>query len=121
MFNFFKKTDQSDGDDNSKKEKLASIEFYIQDPDDPKPRVSINIDDYDEDSVNSLCKIVNVLADDTLVLETYNIIQTFLLQEEREDILLKVLTNISQQKTIKSKFKNADRSSEPYIKPSELK
>jgi hypothetical protein len=118
MFNFFKKTDQSDDD---AKEKLASIEFYIEDPNDLKPRVSINIDDYDDKSVDSLCKIVNILADDSLVLETYNIIQTFLLKEDREDILLKVLTNISQQKTIKNKFKSADKSSEPYIKPSELK
>ena len=119
MFNFFKKTDQSD--DGVKKDKLASIEFYIEDPNDLKPRVSINIDDYNDESVDSLCKIVNILADDSLVVETYNIIQSFLLQEDREDVLLKVLTNISQQKTIKNKFKSADKSSEPYIKPSELK
>lgn len=120
MFNFFKKTDEQEGQESEKKDKLASIEFYIDDKSDIKPRVSINIDDYDEDSIDSLCKIVNVLADDTLVLETYNIIQGFLLEQNREDVLVRVITNITQAKAVKAKMKHVDKS-EPYIKPSELK
>lgn len=120
MFNFFKRIPKADVKEEETIQKKASIEFYVENENDTRPKVTINIDDYDDASINALCNIVNVLAEDSLVVETYNIIQNFLLQENRHDVLMKVLLLISQTKTINSKFHKSAQNNEPYIKPSEL-
>lgn len=113
MFNFFKKK-QIEPEDIE----LASIKIYISEKT-KEPRITIDIEEYDEPSLNALAKLVNLLTEDSLVIETINIIKNFCIESKQEEVLLFLLSQIHNTQYIK-KMEEEQKNSKPCIKPSEL-
>ena len=113
MFNFFKKK-QAEPEEIE----LASIKIHIGE-NSQEPRIAINLEEYDDKSLNSLAKLVNLLTEDSLVIETINIIKNFCMESNQEEVLLFLLSQIHNTQYIK-KMEEEQKSSKPCIKPSEL-
>lgn len=119
LFNFFKKKP-----DNKKipesNEILAKIS-YIVFKDSDSTIVDVELEDYSDESIESLCYIIDTLAEDRAMLETMNIVKNALVEEGREDCLIKIFNLIN--KNTKAKIINGNKDSkadEPCIKPSEV-
>jgi len=117
MFNIFKKTKE----DQPEKVELASVKFYITNTQEP-PRVSINIDNYNDESINSLCCIVSLLSEDYLTVETLSIIKDYMIENEKDDIFTSIVQKLGEMEVFKKGFKNKENKimTEPCIKPSDL-
>jgi hypothetical protein len=118
MFNLFQNKQE-------KKEEIeyASVKFYITEPGKP-PRVSVNIEDYGEESINSLCCIVSLLGEDFVTVETINVIKNFLLETDQETTFVSIAQKLGEMEAFKMQFKKSKKhinnAVEPCIKPSEL-
>ena len=84
-----------------------------------EPRIAINLEEYDEVSLNALAKLVNLLTEDSLVVETINIIKNFCMESKQEEVLLFLLSQIHNTQYLK-KMEEEQKNSKPCIKPSEL-
>ena len=116
MFNFFKKKRQQEIIPEDIE--LASIKIYIGE-NTQEPRIAINLEEYDKISVNALAKLVNLLTEDALVLETINIIKNFCIEEGQEEILLYLLSQVHNTQYLK-KLEEEQANNHPCIKPSDL-
>jgi hypothetical protein len=115
LFNFFKKRVESEENDVS-----ASITYCIK-KGQTSPILNIELNDYDELSASSLCKLLDTLGSDSCYIETVEMIKNVLIQDHQETLLIKILTHISSNS--KNKLINAydeKRGSEPCIKPSDM-
>lgn len=118
MFNFFKKpvAVETSKIDNS----LASISYKASE--NGSIIIDISLKDYEQDSILGLCRILDTLSSEGFYLETMNMIQQALLQDNNEDILLQVITHVGSKariKIINDHNKEMDRD-EPCIKPSDM-
>lgn len=118
MFNLFQSKEE-------KKEEIeyASVKFYITEPGEP-PKVSVNIEDYGEESINSLCCIVSLLGEDFVTVETISVIKNFLLQTDQEKTFISIAQKLGEMEAFKMQLKqnksHIKQKLEPCIKPSEL-
>jgi len=120
MFNIFKRNKEETEVEQEKE--LASVKFYITNVQDP-PRVSINIDSYDNECINSLCCIVSLLSEEYLTVETINIIKQYMIENDKSDIFSSIALKLGEMEAFKKEFKSTPESShitEPCIKPSDL-
>lgn len=123
MFNFFnRKTQQEAPEVQNKNKVLASISYIVDESD--KVIVDISMNDYDDQSMDSLLKILDTLSKDKCYLETINIIKNSLLKDNQEIWLLKLVEHVAKQSQEKnSKLTNYYENiinSQPCIKPSEM-
>lgn len=120
MFNIFQSKEQKD---KEKEVEYASVKFYITNPGEP-PKVSVSIEDYDEESINSLCCIVSLLGEDFVTVETINVIKNFLMETDQEKTFVSIAQKLGEMEAfkmqLKSNRKHIKNSVEPCIKPSEL-
>ena len=116
MFNFFKKKQQEEI--IPEEIELASIKIYIGEKS-GEPRIAINLEEYDKNSINALAQLVNLLTEDSLVLETINIIKNFCIKEGQEEILLYLLSQVHNTQYLK-KLEEEQTNNHPCIKPSDL-
>jgi hypothetical protein len=118
FFSFFKKSPvESTEKDNSI---LASITYYV-DKNSTGPVIDIALENYDEESINALCKLIDILGEDISYIETINMIKSALIADKQEDLLLKIFTHISQQS--RNRILSAHKESikdETCIKPSDM-
>ena len=119
MFNFFKKKENNLSQDPTENtvdedEAVASVTYYIKKNLD-EARVSVNIEDFSEQSILGLSKVISVLSKKELQLETMNIIKEFFIENERPDIFIALVSQI-----VLSSDNAKDNSDTPCIKPSEL-
>lgn len=120
MFKFFKKKEQEDIIENEEEETLASIKYLVK-RDSDGPIIDIELFDYDEESINGLCLLLEVLSDDKCFIDTIGIIKSSLLSEQKHDLLIQVFSRINDK--IKSKLLSVNRNKikdEPVVKPSEM-
>lgn len=113
MFNFFRKNKQED------KSKPASITYYIDNNSDMK--IDIQLEDYEEESVNALATLLQGLSTDLIFIETVNFVKQGLVKDQREDILMRVLLPITQE--VNKKFVSVNKlvkNDKPCVKPSDL-
>jgi hypothetical protein len=119
LFNFFKK--KPDNEQVSEpNEVLAKISYIVFKGSD-STIVDVELEDYSDESIESLSYIIDTLAEDRAILETMNIVKNALVEEGREDCLIKIFNLIS--KDTKTKIINGHKDSkadEPCIKPSEV-
>jgi hypothetical protein len=119
LFNFFKK--KPDNEQVSEpNEVLAKISYIVSKGSD-STIVDVELEDYSDESIESLSYIIDTLAEDRAILETMNIVKNALVEEGREDCLIKIFNLIS--KDTKAKIINGHKDSkadEPCIKPSEV-
>lgn len=118
MFNFFKKSTKSEDIENSEPEEqnYASIQFYVDEIGGPA-KVSVVLDDYTDECCDAICTILTTLTDEGTAIETFNIIRSFLEDDGRQDIVLKIAMKIGEQHKKKD---STERGDEPCIKPSDM-
>lgn len=116
MFNLFKKHKTTTTEPPTT---LAAITYYIDQDLDLK--IDINLKDYDDQSINALSIILKTLANDLFFIETVQFLKTGLSEEQREDLIVKVLMpiaiDINQKMT---KINSEVKKNKPCIKPSDL-
>jgi len=118
MFNFFNKSTKSEYAENpeSEEQNYASIQFYVDEIGGPS-KVSVVLDDYTEECCDAMCTILTTLTEEGTAIETFNIIRSFLEDDGRQDIVLKLAMKIGEQQKKKD---NTEVSDEPCIKPSDM-
>lgn len=116
MFKFFQKKPLEDKDE----ENVASISYIVK-KDAKTAYVDIELKDYEEESIAALCQLLDVLGSDLFYFDTINMVKTSLMQDNKHDILIKILTKINSK--VRAKIYNSTQessSTEPCIKPSEM-
>ena len=124
MFDFLFKKDKQEPIEPQQEEAnniLASITYHILDDENETPMIDIALSDYDSKSLNALCKILDILSQDSSYLETLEMVKNGLIKEGQEEALIKVFTHISEQagKKIMRSSKESMKD-EPCIKPSDM-
>ena len=116
MFNFFKKPAETQAKkiDNS----LASISYRAHE--NGSVIIDISLKDYEQNSIMGLCRILDSLSSDGFFLETINMVQKGLLEDNNEEILLQIITHVGQQARLKMILDNKEMEDEPCIKPSDM-
>jgi hypothetical protein len=111
MFKFFK---------SKEPEQVSKVSIsYLIDQNDT-PLIDITLKDYSEDSIKALCSLLDVLSKDSFYVSTVQMIYDTLSSNGKDDIVMKVLTHISQQDGDKiSKFVDKSKESQMCIKPSD--
>lgn len=116
MFNFFHKKI----DDTIKSDIVASITYLIK-QDKSGPIIDVQLGDDDNESIEALCSILDVLGSDMFYIDTINMIKVLLTQSHQEELLIKILTRVSddvRKKILASKERTSK--DEPCIKPSDM-
>ena len=126
MFDFlFKKnlpeTTEAPQEQEIDKDVLASITYHIVDDGYGTPMIDIGLSDYDAKSIEALCKILDILSQDSSYLETLEMVKNGLIREGQEESLIKIFTHISEQagKKIMRSSKESTKD-KPCIKPSDM-
>jgi hypothetical protein len=117
---WLKKTEQEKIDNVAKEENgIVAITFYVDK--DTVPFVDIVLEEYDENTLNSLCKLLDVLNGENCYLQVIDIIKNAMLKDGEEEKLVRILSHISQQKQSKLERYAKDKlKDEPCIKPSDM-
>lgn len=129
MFNFFKKppnepiAEENNIIANDDENVLASITYLVKK--DNVIMVDISINDYDDESMVGLLKILDKLSEDKCYVETVNIIKESLLRDEQDELALLLVGHMAKQITNNQsqKFVNTYQetlNSQPCIKPSDM-
>jgi hypothetical protein len=100
---------------------LASITYHILDDGSGTPMIDIGLSDYNSESFNALCKILDILSQDSSYLETIEMVKNGLVKEGQEEALIQIFTHISEQagKKIIRSTKESTKD-QPCIKPSDM-
>lgn len=125
MFNIFntkQKTQISEEVSKLNQEDQAQVAItYYVDKNDTIVKIDVAVEDYDQESINKLCKILDVLSNEKGYLETVYIIKDGLEKEADEEALINFLMHISKQSTktflnqVQDKVRN-----QPCIRPSDM-
>lgn len=118
MFNFFKKTTEDVNNDEN--DIIASISYVIK-RGDKKAHIDISLDDYENESIDALCSLLDILGEDGFYIDTINMIKSCLIKDGKADVLIKLLSGVESK--IQKKILNSAKErikNEPYIKPSEI-
>ncbi|NBO99252.1 MAG: hypothetical protein EBU90_03875 [Proteobacteria bacterium] len=98
---------------------LASITYYVASS--GTPMIDISLGDYETNSIEALCKLLDILSKDACYLETLEMIKSGLVKEHKEEALLKVFTHVSQQAGKKIlKVQQESIQDQPCIRPSDM-
>jgi hypothetical protein len=120
LFKLFQKNEEPQSVEPEKDEVLASISYLVY-RNSPSVSIDIEMSDYDEESASAICSMLDVLSQDLAFAETVNMIQTALISDKREDLLIKIFTHISEHSRDKIlTIKQDSKKDEPCIKPSDM-
>ena len=122
LFEFFKnKNTKPDPDYRYIDEPVsASIAYYIK-TDGSGPYINIQLEDYDDDSIASLCELLDTLAEESFYSETIEMIKSSLIKNQHEELLIKIFAHVS--KKVRDKILRAKEEAakdEPCISPSDM-
>lgn len=115
MFNFFRASKV-----NKQENDIAAAIHYVVKKRSNQALIDIELHDYDSDSIDSLCSLLEILGNDMFYVDTINMIKESLLKENREDVLIKILSKLSETLKHKLLYQNEIHKNEPCIKPSDL-
>lgn len=93
---------------------------YIVTNNSESPIVDVELQDYDDESIEALCNIIDVLSSDKSIVETVEIIKNSLVNRGKEEYLIKLFSRLGTH--AKSKIINSYKEKEydePCIKPSD--
>lgn len=112
MFQFFKKNN----DNVEQKTDIASLSYSINSENELV--LDINIEDYNDQSIEALCKLLNFIGNSASVVQTLEIIKNFFERDNQQENLIKIITSIASQPSLfASSHISEDR---PCIKPSDV-
>lgn len=120
MFDFLFGSNKKENNESNKQPNiLASITYYIADNLDPT--IDISLGDYNDKSVNALCSLLDILSKDACYLETLEMVKNGLIKDQKEEILIKIFTHISEQAGKKiHRVQKESLQDQPCIKPSDM-
>lgn len=117
LFDFFKR--KSDNIEE-KSDILASISYSIK-RDHKSPVLDIELSDFDDESTKALCSLLDTIGSSHCYLETIDMIKKCLMENQQEEILLKVIGHIaSNAKNKLATIYKEKIKEEPCIRPSEV-
>jgi hypothetical protein len=105
---------------NQEDQAQVAITYYV-DKNDTIVKIDVAVEDYDQESINKLCKILDVLSNERGYLETVYIIKDGLEKEADEEALINFLIHVGKQSTktflnqVQDKVRN-----QPCIRPSDM-
>jgi hypothetical protein len=105
---------------NQEDQAQVAITYYV-DKNDTIVKIDVAVEDYDQESINKLCKILDVLSNEKGYLETVYIIKDGLEKEADEEALINFLIHVGKQSTktflnqVQDKVRN-----QPCIRPSDM-
>jgi len=105
---------------NQEDQAQVAITYYV-DKNDTIVKIDVAVEDYDQESINKLCKILDVLSNEKGYLETVYIIKDGLEKEADEEALINFLMHVGKQSTktflnqVQDKVRN-----QPCIRPSDM-
>ena len=105
---------------NQEDKAQVAITYYV-DKNDTIVKIDVAVEDYDQESINKLCKILDVLSNERGYLETVYIIKDGLEKEADEEALINFLIHVGKQSTktflnqVQDKVRN-----QPCIRPSDM-
>lgn len=122
MFNFFKKKPiriEESVDNITSDIPLVSITYNINK--NLETSVDILMDDYGAESIDAMCKLLDTLSNDRFYIETVDMLKQGLINDDQQEVLLTILTHVSQQARYKIIQSHKDSTKdEPCIKPSDM-
>lgn len=119
LSNIFKFFGKEVAKEEIEKQPEAAITYYMMDG--QGPLIDIAMNDYDKESIESLCVLLKTLSHDTCFLETVEMIKNGFIKDGQSEVAVKVLTQIGEtasQKLIHS-YKESIKD-KPCIKPSDM-
>jgi hypothetical protein len=117
---FFKKSEVKQEEIINDSDVLASISYSIK-RDSDSPVIDIELNDYDDDSAQAMCKLLDTLSQDKCYIETVNMIKLGLIQDAQEDFLIKIFIHLgSNSKNKIVQLHQHNIKDEPCIKPSDV-
>lgn len=117
MFNFFRPKASKLSEQQIE---IAAAIHYIVKKKSNQALIDIELHDYDNDSIDSLCSLLEILGSDMFYIDTINMIKESLIKENREDVLIKILSKLSETLKHKLLYQHEIHKNEPCIKPSDL-
>jgi hypothetical protein len=118
LFDFLtsKKTKNDSNDDNS--ETLAKVSYIINKSSE-SIIVDVELSEYTDECIQSLCEIIDILSSEKSILDTVDIIKNAMVSDGKQDSLVKFFTYLDIE--TKTKLLNINtKDDEPCIKPSEV-
>lgn len=127
LSNLFSRNKQNSAETNSSTEDapaLASISYNILKDGQSTATIDISLEDYNKESIDALCKLLDILSHDNSYLETLEMVKNGLVQDGRDDVLITVFTHVSTQASKSSnrlsRGNNDKFKDQPCIKPSDM-
>tara|TARA_B100001564_G_scaffold144438_1_gene121222 strand:+ start:4094 stop:4477 length:384 start_codon:yes stop_codon:yes gene_type:complete len=124
MFDFLKKKQENDQqetnqEDESQQDVIAEITYKIGS--DNIVYIDVNVEDYDIDTVQSLCKILDILSEDYAYIQTLETLKRGFTEVGAKDALDLIYEHIGKQ--VSQKVVNNVKEfmkEQPCIKPSQM-
>lgn len=117
MFDFLKfRSKKPELDTSEDNNILASITFFVTD--DKTPLIDVSLMDYEQSSIDAMCALLNILATDQASVQAVKMIKDGLIEANQPEILLDILTKISNNLT--KNISDNNLKDKPYIKPSDM-
>lgn len=119
MFDFFKKKPTQQNENKEDQDSiLASITFFVSTKD-QIPAIDVAMEDYSDDAIIAICMLLKVVTSDQGYLEAINMIKNGLIKDNREDILIEILTTLEPDIS-KRLAEKTEKGKEPCIRPSDM-
>lgn len=119
LSNIFKFFGKEASKENIEKQPEAAITYYMMDG--QGPLIDIALNDYDSQSIDSLCVLLKTLSHDACFIETIEMIKNGFIKDGHSEVAVKILTQIGE--TASKKLINSYKESlkdKPCIKPSDM-
>jgi hypothetical protein len=124
MFDFLKKKQENNQqetnqEDEDQEDVIAAITYKIGS--DNIVYIDVNVEDYDIDTVQALCKILDILSEDYAYVQTLETLKKGLIEVEAKDALELIYEHIGKQ--MSQKIVNNVKEfmkDQPCIKPSQM-
>lgn len=121
MFNFFKSKETKPEPEPIEKDDLPLVSITYNINSNFETSVDISMEDYQADSINAMCKLLDTLSSDRFYIETVNMLKQGLISDDQQEVLLTILTHVGQQARYKIIQSHRDSTKdEPCIKPSDM-
>lgn len=80
------------------------------------PVVDVELEDYNDECIDGLCKILDILSEEGSFIETVGIIKDAMMADNQEGYLMKIYSHIATN----NKLNKRSKENEPCIKPSDV-
>lgn len=118
LFDFLKNKKTKDDSDENNDEILARVSYIITKNSD-STIVDVELNEYNDECIKSLCDIIDVLSSEKSVLDTIDIIKNAMVADGKQDSLVKFFAYLDI-KTKTRLLKINTKNDEPCIKPLEV-